>query len=79
MTCVECERLRAQRDRMLRICQAARLFVEGGAAFYAPLVTAVRDAVARADSRSIQERQREADAMVERWRAKADALRQEGL
>lgn len=71
MTCESCESLKAQRDRMLRICQAARLFVEGGAAFYAPLVTAVKDAIARADSRPLEVQRQEADEMAARWRARA--------
>lgn len=67
--------LTAQRDRMLRVCQAARLFVEGGAPHFAALATAVRDAVARADSRSIAVRLAEAEEMAARLAALAVRLR----
>jgi hypothetical protein len=75
VTCPDCAALRAQRDRMLRIAQAARLFVEGGAVHFAELQRAVRDAIARADSRSVDERRREAEEMVERWARRVEELR----
>ncbi len=73
--CPHCSAVTARLHRNLRVLQAARNFIEGGAAHFGELQRAVRDGIARADSRTVGEQRREAEEMAARWRAKAEQLR----